>query len=327
MSLVSTSVRARTVWFAVVGVLAVAPTVLLAGRGWAAEPVARGWWYALQDSSIPLAVPPPAEVPDDGLFVAANVAGDEAMSALRFSLASAERPATLTLKVSGEIVGTPVILLCPTTTTWSTAQGGAWDTRPGYSCSDEPPVGTASTDGTAIVFPIGKTGDSTTIDVALVPGHDATGTTPAFRVAFERPGLESLKVVQSLPEGAGGDLLPDDVTGPASSFAVGNETNTVPEALFGGTPRLLGSPSAGGGVAYDAAAAIVGNTGVGDAIGFTQSPVASQNAASTDNDLRTVGLLGLACVGWAVVRLNGHAKHEPRSLLHFHARDADVEAA
>ena len=119
--------------FLVAAGVVVGAVVLTVQPAPAQAPDAQGWWWI---GGSPVGLAPPY-VPADGLYVANNPSGPEAVSAVRFALAGGGSAGTLTLVLAGDARGTPLVGLCRLTTDWQGVQGGALSAAP--AC--EPSIG------------------------------------------------------------------------------------------------------------------------------------------------------------------------------------------
>jgi hypothetical protein len=205
------------------GMLMVAPAVTATEGASAA-----GWWWVAQGVA-PVAVPPPPTVPDDGLYVAGDPSGPQAMAAVRFDV-PAGSATVLTLRVAGA-TGTPVVGACPTTSAWAPIQAGPWTDRPAFDCAAGAAVGTVSGDGTTITFDVAGLGRSKVLDLAILPGTDEAGRGALFSLALERPGPDALSVAAAPPppasSSAGGGVSPAvEVAAPPRPAFVPSEAAT-----------------------------------------------------------------------------------------------------
>ena len=299
--------------------------LMLAPSAHADPPVAQGWWWIAQREALPIpAVGPvgqvteqipqqagPSGVPDDGLYVAGSAAGDEAVATLRFFVREGAKPLSLDLVVAGESTGTPLIRLCSVTTQWTPTQRGTWDARPTFECADDAPVGVPSEDGKMISFDLSGRNLVGTVDFGLAPGvEEQTGAPATFQTAFEKPGGDALRI----EGGSGADVpafSPPPTDGGGSSAPTSPVTMAeipqVPAAVGGFNPTPVATqapaaPSVGGGTSEFAAPAT--------------SPL-PMVPASSGNDLRTFGMVGLLALAGFYAWLTGQQSREPSSLLVF----------
>jgi hypothetical protein len=147
----------------------------------AVQGVESGYWWQGQPDGAPL--PPPPNVPANGLWVSGSQASPVAIAALRFQLGAEEATPVLTAKVNSAMpppqlanainAGQIVVMACPATPGWKPAQAGAWSARVQYNCAGAV-HGTAGADGTTVSFDLGGVVSDGRVDVALVPGTGAT---------------------------------------------------------------------------------------------------------------------------------------------------------
>lgn len=191
----------------------------------AAPPDEYGSWWRLQTGTGPVLSPPPG-VPADGLWIANDPSGEQAVSAARIApAASGGRVTSLTVTVAGS-TGTPAVRACLATPGWSAARVGSWASRPAARCDAGQVPGVASKDGTTWSFPVGALADAATngVDVVLVPA--AGGGT--FSLSF-RPPDDNAFTVSSAPGG----------TAPGASASSGAEaTSSAQTEPAGPTPAL-----------------------------------------------------------------------------------------
>src|SRR5205085_8255274 len=120
------------------------------GEASADAPDAQGWWWKAQTSGLPTALPAPPTATADGLYVASDSTDAQAISAVRFTIPDGATTGSLTLKVAGNTIGTPVVALCRITGPWEPAQNGSCDKRPAFGNTCAP--GTVAADGTSVTF-------------------------------------------------------------------------------------------------------------------------------------------------------------------------------
>jgi len=147
-----------------------------------------GYWWQGQPDGAPL--PPPPNVPANGLWVSGSPENQVAIAAVRFQLGTDEAAPVLIAKVNSKFppqqlapvseAGQAVVLACPATAGWKPAQAGAWSTKPQFNCTGAV-HGSLNTDGTAISFDLGAVAVDGRVDVALVPGTGAAAL-PAIPV-------------------------------------------------------------------------------------------------------------------------------------------------
>ncbi|MBV8303961.1 MAG: hypothetical protein JOZ04_07105 [Acidimicrobiia bacterium] len=213
----------------------------------AVEGVESGYWWQGQPTGAPL--PPPPNVPVNGLWISGSAAQPVAIAAVRFQLDSDETAPVLTAKVKNEVPPAQVtsaanagqidVLACPTTAAWKPAEAGAWSARPQYNCADAV-HGTASSDGTTVSFDFSGVVNDSTVDVALVPGPGAAAL-PNLPV----PGAPAT------PQPSGFDLTLQPVTadqvrtspGGTSGAANGGVSTAAPATEALPSPAYATSPS------------------------------------------------------------------------------------
>lgn len=152
------------------------------------------WWKGYATSAFPRVLPPPTEVPEGGLYVAADPSGPSGVSALRFDLADDAADPRLTLEIA-ENTGVGMVWACPAADPWSWSEtdGGAWDERPAEECAAAQVEGERSDDGARVTFDLAPLEKARLLDIVLVPG-DGEGPEQAetFEIAFEPPDAEAL---------------------------------------------------------------------------------------------------------------------------------------
>src|SRR5688572_28239964 len=125
--------------------------LLGAGSASAEPPDQQGWWWRGKMAALPVGVPTPPNAPADGLFVASDSTGADAVSAVRFTIPDGATTGSLKLNVSGNTRGTPLLGLCRVTGPWQPAQGGNWEAKPAVSETGCSP-GTMVADGKSVTF-------------------------------------------------------------------------------------------------------------------------------------------------------------------------------
>jgi hypothetical protein len=286
----------------------------------AQAPDAQGWWWQYRQPELPVdpkalvpqlpevpELPPPASVPEDGLYVAGTATGPEAISALTWVLPEGASADTLTLISAAPLTPTTEILLCPTNATWQPVQAGRWQAKPLYMCEADAPKGVVPTDGSKITFKLGKLGQSRLIDVVLAPATQAV-----FQANFNKPDAKALNVVP----GASGDTT---TAGSGSGvLGSGGEPDSIDYALSNPAyvptlaPYLNQTPTDQG---LGAAPNI-------DYPGQGAAPVAATTPAS--DRLENLAIFGLIALAALFSRFRGTPAREPRSLVKFGKRDEDA---
>lgn len=183
------------------GVLLAGAALLLAlpGRAEAAGLAKAGWWWRVNDGSLPVTPPPPTNVPEGGLLVAGAPDGATAIAALHFDVADNETSPVLTLTVApnGDQGGsTAVLAACVTGSAWDPASAGGWGYKPFSACDQGSVNGIRSDDGASWTFALAPLLSGGIVDVTLVPGVDASRPPGAngstFQLAFNPPTAASL---------------------------------------------------------------------------------------------------------------------------------------
>ncbi|MBV8160491.1 MAG: hypothetical protein JO265_06170 [Acidimicrobiia bacterium] len=240
----------------------------------ALEGLQSGYWWQGQPNGAPL--PPPPNVPPNGLWISGNQAQPLAIAALRFQLDPDEAAPTLVARVNSE---TPpaqvsaaanadqvVVMACPTTGGWQPAQAGAWNVRPHYDCAGAVD-GTPSADGTTISFDLSGLVADGKVDVALVPGTGAAvlplvpvpGATPpqpsGFDLTLQPVATDQVHTTPATPSGAalgsgepaGPPPVSPDVGAAPSALGLANGAAggaTLPNFNFAATAVRPGSGTA-----------------------------------------------------------------------------------
>jgi len=219
----------------------------------AATPDAVGYWWAKQTGTGP-ALPPPANVPAGGLWVAYDgpqqsqqgrtAGGAEAISAVRVAAQPGGAITALTLHVHQPAGATPAppaspppapasppmpaLIACPTTSPWAPAQAGTWSTAPVATCSPFQVAGLLTPDGGGYTFEASTLLDANgALDVVIEP--DPTSTAP-FSLSFDPPDQSSVTVATA-DDGGGAQAAPP-------VFAVLPAPSTPPGAAVVVPPAL-----------------------------------------------------------------------------------------
>ena len=276
-------------------VAAGALVLALAPNAWTPHPtvhaqsvstIESGVWWIGQPRALP-ALPPPAEVPANGLWVSSTVAGTVAMSAVRFTVGANDRQPILTIPVETSTappatlplsLGMPV-LACPTTGKWKPPAKGTFGSlaaAPAYDCGKAQVLGAFSVDGKALVFELGSfvTETNSTVSVVLVPGAitpplpappvplpvnlPSLLIPPTFDVTFKpiSPGAVEVLTTESFDDGTSDDAVVPETSTEVSgdrSFAAPTSPGVTAPAKPTGTRRIIASVP--GKVAQVAAAA------------------------------------------------------------------------
>ncbi|MBV8692621.1 MAG: hypothetical protein JOY57_13235, partial [Actinobacteria bacterium] len=156
--------RATLVWSA--GVALVAAMLLLpaaARAQTAAEVTDTGWWTQN----------PAPNAPPGGFEVAEGPQGPLSVAAMHIRVdATTLTQGVLTISES-QVVGTPVLQVCPTATAWTPASGGAYSSAPTPDCKTSIPMtrnASAATDAADIRKLVGS--GPTTLSLMIVPLPD-----------------------------------------------------------------------------------------------------------------------------------------------------------
>jgi hypothetical protein len=177
--------RAGWVLAAVVAAAAAAVVVQTPRPASAVSGLQSGYWWQAQPDGAPL--PPPPQVPANGLWVSGTPDAQQAVSAVRFDLADNEANPVLTLKVHSKNppedltaaanAGVAVVIACPVTKAWTPASAGAWSSRPEGRC-EAAVHGTLNADATTVAFDLSAVVADGKVDVVLVPGAGGGATLP-----------------------------------------------------------------------------------------------------------------------------------------------------
>jgi hypothetical protein len=272
------------------GALSLVALVALPARPAGAEaPAAAGWW------SRTSALPPPPDVPSDGLYAQGGPSGPVAISALRFTLASDEAPTKLVLVPNGVESPGATVQVCPLkpeSAQFAPAQNGAWADAPAYDCSaGKAVVGTADDAGT-LTFDVSTLASSGTLAVAVI----ATGA--GDRVPIAKPDASALSTAPSAEE-------PSSSGDAGSSYAPGDgaagATDTTPSPDTGSGDLALppgGAPNVG---APDTAAATAVPPAAATATPGPDHPLAVVGASTHDLATRLGGLAAIALLIAALI--------------------------
>lgn len=200
--------------------------LLLPARAEATALTQTGWWWRVNDGSVPVAPPAPPQVPEGGLMVAGAPDGATAIAALHFELSDDETSPVLTLAVAenGDQGGESAILAaCITGSAWQPAAAGSWTTKPFPACAEGSVAGVRSPDGKTWTFALAPLLSDGIVDVTLVPGVDpalpegANGS--SFQLAFAAPTAASLATTSGGGGGGTDFVLPDfGAPDPAPAF-------------------------------------------------------------------------------------------------------------
>jgi len=261
----------HTLRIAIVLVLVAAAATVVSAHSpaQAVQGLESGYWWQGQPDGAPL--PPPPNVPANGLWISGSEASPVAIAAIRFQLGTTEATPVLTAKVNTGLppaqlaaainAGQIVVMACPATPGWKPAQAGAWSARVQYNCAGAV-HGTANADGTAIAFDLGGVVSDGKVDVALVPGTGAAvlpqNPIPGAPATPQPSGFDltlqpvTADQVQTSPAAstadAGGSAAPADSTSPSSGAATApadfGSVGSTPAADFNFAANAV-QPSAG----------------------------------------------------------------------------------
>lgn len=154
-----------------------------------------GWWYQLNDSSLPVAPPPPPGAPSGGIYVQGTLAGPSAYGAVHFSSpGTTAGVAKLAVESSN---GAVEVAMCPTTSAWQAADGGPWQSRPGFDCSTSKALGVLAADGKSMAFQLTDAfGQGGEYDLAIVPDPIAQ---TVFSLSLSAPGPDFFTPTSNTP--------------------------------------------------------------------------------------------------------------------------------
>ena len=258
-----------------------------------------------------MALPPPPNVPPDGLAVGNAPDGPSAVSALRFELDPGEVPVSLKLTVHERLApGASPVVACLATSAWFASRAGNWGERPKAACPAGVRPGAASADGGAVSFDLGSLPATAGLDLMILP---EPGSTTPFQVSFKAPQAGSLTTrtdssgvtgfgggTSGAPE-FGGEGFDDDGFGGGFGGAATGETDTP--LSFG--DQIPAAPSDTGSTGRPAPASPT----VG---GFR--PLAAPGTPPEPSDPRPLALVILAAAAAAMVMLRREALPPPRLL-------------
>lgn len=271
----------------VVASIGIASAWSVAPDAGARAPSQIGWWWVGRAAG--LQTPPPTDVPDGGLYVAADPTGAQAISALRFDLGAGVDAITLRLRVSSS-TGTPLMLACPSAARWAPAEGGNWEERPAAACEDRAVPATVTE--AEVTFDAASLVHDGVLDVVIVPARDPVlGPMAAtFSLALDPPGEHSLDIAE--PSSASGAEQQSADASPGVGGAAGSPTPSIP-VPSGFVPTRGPDPSV----------AISGSDVAGRSVVPAPSRLAGRRLASGGDDAagRVLGLLLLASLGLIAV--------------------------
>lgn len=248
-----------------------------------------GWWYQLNDSSLPVAPPPPPGAPSGGIYVQGTLAGPSAYGAVRFSSpGTTAGVAKLAVESSN---GAVEVAMCPTTSAWQAADGGPWQAKPSFDCATSKALGVLAADGKTLTFQLTDAfGNGGEYDVALVP--DPTAQT-VFSLSLTAPGPDFFTPTSNTPTTLPPveEFPPSVDTGSSGGFDAGASFPEVGSTTDAGN-FLSPTPTA----APTATAADGGGTG-GGTDRLPAQPV-SHRDSSAERIGAAIGLALLAAALW-----------------------------
>jgi len=286
----------------------------------AVAPEDQGWWSEAQQAPSPAPTVPINQATGSNLMIGNDPSGANAMAAVRYNVPgtidgepvdASTASGTLTLQVAANgTVGTPVVEACPIISSWQSAQGGEWASRPKYTCATSA-KGAFSADATAVTFKLTPNLQARpgVFDLAIVP--DPANQTP-FSVQFTAPGQSSL-TVQASSGGATGD----------DSAAAGSSTNDagagdlssagVPGDFSGAAPGLSVAPD-GTPLPADTATTAAGAGASSGAPTQTVVLATPARGFSDKRGQRAMGFVLLVLLGLSLWWFGGQPVRKPRLL-------------
>jgi hypothetical protein len=184
-----------------------------------------GWWTQAPGGATAQA--------GGGIQVADSPAGNLSVAAVRITVsASSLTSATLVLS-EGQQVGTAILQVCPTTSSWSAAAGGPWDQRPEPNCTAPIPLvrDAAALVWTANVQSLMPTGPAE-VSLMVVPGASTLPAPAPFNINFVNAEIQA----------EGTTDAPTPAAGPSDSSGGGFDT-TFGAASDVGSPSDFGVPA------------------------------------------------------------------------------------
>jgi hypothetical protein len=166
-----------------------ATVTMLPGPAGASGPSKYGWWYEA-NAGLPVAPPPPPQVPADGLYVENGFGGPTAIAALTFTVPPGDQLGPMTLKISGTPTLTQAPLACsmsPASTDYKAAEGGSWTARPAFDCKKAQAIGSVDSGRTTVTFNVDAFLANGNVSVVILAGG------PADQVAFQKPDNSTLQ--------------------------------------------------------------------------------------------------------------------------------------
>ena len=246
----------------------------------------------------PAPVPPPATVPEGGMYIANDTFGPLAIGAVRFNVGQiGESRLTLAFADGSASAGLLPVVACPLLEGFQAVANGSWRDRPAHDCARAQALGTIGTDG-SLAFVLSdafQQAGQETLDVVLLaePGNG----TP-FSVVFDTVSADALDVVGAAPDRTtpASTAFTPDPDAPAASF---NETAADAGS---GSSRSPARPSTGGSVTPAPAA---GGSAAAPGAAPPAAPGAAQPVADVFDDRPwarwvATGILGALAVGLAL---------------------------
>jgi hypothetical protein len=192
----------------------------LAAPALAVQDPVTGYWTRTRVGA-PLPVEPPTTVPEGGSWVSGDPVGPVAVSAIRALADDGSVIAGFRLTVD-EVVGTPAIVVCPTTERWAPEQGGRLEGAPTADCTAAVQT-TLQDDVLLVALPTAMQLD--VVDVLLTPEPGS-----AFSATFQRATAASVVQAPAAPPPPVTAPPPAPVAPPPS----GGSTFAPPPAFDGG---------------------------------------------------------------------------------------------
>jgi hypothetical protein len=182
----------------------------------------------------PVAVPPPASVPEGGLYVANDTFGPVAIAAVRFPVGEVGA-AILTLQFADGAGGAALpIVACPLLEGFQAVTNGAWRDRPAHDCARASVSGTLGSDG-SMAFQLSErfsTPGQQTLDVVILP---ALGDGSPFSAPFQAVDAGALDVL-------GGAAPRPPVGSPSSPPVAGRSPSPAGAPVPGRAPSAAPRP-------------------------------------------------------------------------------------
>ena len=248
-----------------------------APSGWADAPSAYGWWYEA-NAGLPVPPPAPPSAPSDGMYIANDVSGPEAIAALSIPVPSGAGMGPLVLHIAGSPLMSQPPVACPLRSAFKSTEEGAWSDRPTYDCAQAQKVGSVDAAKTTVTFDASPFLRAGAVGVVILAGG------PTDQVAFNKPGPDTLPV--SAAPGASPGVVPPAADAGAAAAPGAADAGAYAAPGFIATP--FPASSAGPQVAAtpgDSAAAAIG---------------IAPRGAGTPSGLGTVGAVATKRSGWRV---------------------------